>query len=438
MNAHYQVLKEVALSLQIEYKIAIIFYFYSPLFDLTKEINDAKNCGFHTVVCNEFNESSMSLTTHKPLNSIANNKKVSIFKKIKENKRKLMEFNNTLSTIKPSLILISDNSINYDITLFIKSCKMNNTKIFCIPFGMINSECVLERIEKSDIKKSYSFIDKITSKVFPKYVLKKNGIGYLPVSSSSIFALQYMKVNIKRPWAWNAHDITGVFVDSISSKELNLNQGLLLDNMIFTQPIEKCDTKSYLSREQFIQRLSLDPNLPILLFNIPAPLSGLLGLKGCSFDNPKSIVNAFLDLPKQIVDNTNLVWTLHPRLKKEDFIYVESKGVKILEISGAKLIPICDIFIGSDSTLFKTALLMSKPVVNFQVFGLNTEIFSNEKGYFVTKNKYQYQKIINILINNKRFYDKVVNDIENTRFGNDKSYPLVHEYLFKFVNQNKL
>ncbi|MCB0744961.1 MAG: hypothetical protein KDC67_13720, partial [Ignavibacteriae bacterium] len=39
MNAHYPVLKEVSFTLRLELKAEISFYFYSSLFDLTKEIS---------------------------------------------------------------------------------------------------------------------------------------------------------------------------------------------------------------------------------------------------------------------------------------------------------------------------------------------------------------------------------------------------------------
>ncbi|WP_034044544.1 hypothetical protein [Wocania ichthyoenteri] len=430
MNAHYPVLKEVSHILQTECNTMISFYFYSSLFDLTKEISDAKTLLFDTIVNNDFDKNHVNLTSYKPIRQeLNNNTLTSIFRKIKENKRKIKEMNGVINNIKPSFVLISDNTINYDISLFVKACKINSVDVFCVPFGLIVPNCILERLEKNSLKSSKSSIKSIVSNIFPKYILKKNGNTYLPKSLTSIAGLELIKAGSKRPWTWNAHNITGVFVDSVFSKEFCLNQGLPLDKIILTQPIEKSSYKNSLSREELTQKLSLDPNLPILLFNVPAPLLGLINLKGCDFNDPKSIIYAFLKLPTSIRGNANLIWTLHPRLKKEDYLFVESMGIKIIETSGAKLISACDVFIGNDSTLFKTALFMSKPIVNYQVFGLKTDIFKNEKGYYTAKNKHQYINLLEMLLRDISVYNNAAKEIDYKRFGNDKSYPEIHEYL---------
>lgn len=436
MNAHYQVLKDIALELQLKGEASISFYFYSYLFDLSKEISDAKDCGFNTIEINKFDKSNMSFTSYKPIDSTVNikNDLISLFfKKTVEMKRKFREIQEDIYKTNPRFVLIADNSINYDIPLFIKACYSKDISIFNIPFGVVSPEITLERIKKSSYPRGNDLMKMIISRIIPKYVYRSNGNSYLPLPSTSIASLELLKAGLKRPWAWNASDITGVFVDSVFSKELNLNQGLPMSKMISIKSIEM-NNQNYSSKEEFIRKSSLNPNLPLLLFNIPAPLLGLINLKGCEFSNPKSVVNAFFDLPESIKKYTNLVWTLHPRLKKEDYLFVERMGIKIIETPGAKIIPFCDIFIGSDSTLFKTALSMSKPVINYQVFGLTSEIFANEKGYFNAKNQDQYQSIIDRLVNNKMFYNEVVQQIKYTRFGNDMTHPLIHEYLIEQLN----
>lgn len=311
MNAHYQVLKDIALELQIKGKAAISFYFYSYLFDLSKEISDAKACGFNTIVINKFDKINMSFTSYKPIDSTVNKRNdfISLFKKTSEMKRKFREIQKDIYKINPRFVLISDNSINYDIPLFIKACNSKDISIFNIPFGIVSPEITLERVKKSSFATRNDFMKTIISNLFPKYVYTSNGNSYLPLQSTSIASLEFIKAGVKRPWAWNANDITGVFVDSVFSKELNLNQGLPMNRMISIKSTEM-NNQNYLSKEEFIKKSSLNPNLPLLLFNIPAPLLGLINLKGCEFSDPKSVVNAFFDVPESIKKYNNLVWTI--------------------------------------------------------------------------------------------------------------------------------
>lgn len=436
MNSHYQVLRDVCASLKhFNDDLSIIVYFYSKTFDFTRQIEDAKKTGFlihlddETNPVAEINEDYFKINRDL-LGGITDFFPDEFKIEIRKTQKILIRMLYSLKLLTPDLVLVSDNTICHNIPCFIKTCKIVNKPVINIPFGLHQPLYN----QKMTLGTSEPILDEIVTKKFPRYILNSEGKSYLPLSAAQIVSFEYLGVEIPRPWAWNANDIDKIIVDSEYSHRLNLEQSVPSKSLTRIQSLINrniCKSKAILTIPKSIKG---ELELPIVLINAPAPLQGLMEIPECSFEDPKEMISAFLKFPSDILDKAHFVWCVHPRLKKEDYSYVQTWGVHIVDAPAVDLLPVCDVFVGSDSTLFKTALLLKKPVVNFQIRN-DVSLFRYVGGCIDIMDKFSYHKTIVKLTCDNEYYNKVIGQIDSDLFGYVSEYlPTVYDILHKTLH----
>jgi CDP-glycerol glycerophosphotransferase (TagB/SpsB family) len=108
-----------------------------------------------------------------------------------------------------------------------------------------------------------------------------------------------------------------------------------------------------------------------------------------------------------LVKNFNVVIRLHPRMKIEDFMFVEDYGIKVAAWDTADLIPLCDIYVASVSATIRWAITCGKPVINYDVYRYRYQDFTQVKGVITIEEKYDFIKVLSRLTNDMDYYNEI-------------------------------
>ncbi len=112
----------------------------------------------------------------------------------------------------------------------------------------------------------------------------------------------------------------------------------------------------------------------------------------------------------------NVLFQLHPGVTDEYMVYLESIGAKISSRNIADLIPLCDIFVTSVSSVIRLAIVCGIPVINYDVYRFQYTDYVDAKGVLTIQDKAKYKNTLDKLIADRSYY-KLIKDNQKVCSG---------------------
>lgn len=326
-----------------------------------------------------------------------------------------------LSTTKPDIILLSSDRMVGVETALVKESQYLKIPSLILPTAISTpSASINYRHRKSDFTQKYvinGFIKKALRVLFPKWTteFRNHTVLFYPLTKS--IAAQILKIMPSNPWALGGGNASLMAVMSQMAKDMFLSQSIDRNKLVITgkassDRLFQNARNAESNRKKFIFEHKIPSKNKIILCSIPQLAEHQL----LSWDDHWQEIR-FLFSTLSNVNNSELVLTLHPRSRFENYskLAAENNALLINNHDVNDLLPICDIFVCCYSTCATLAIGLLKPTVNIDFYGFDYPFYEKLSGLIHLKDKEKLAPTLDRLVSDQNEYTKYVKASRSSR-----------------------
>lgn len=290
-----------------------------------------------------------------------------------------------LAQYRVSLVVLGGDVVHYDTACFVRAAHNNKISAVLVPCTMSNA---LEMAESYYPMRDYWLThgyNRWFGKFFPQWVYEHKGRKLLRLPAPRALALEILRLAPPKPWI----NLSG-FADAIATESEAMvtyytREGIPRDQLTLIGTIADDVLADILVRVHdrrlaLYEKLHLNLEKPLVVSALPPDQLYMVGGRPeCEFRSYHDLVTFWIESLAQIT-NYNVVVNLHPALSYEKLKQYERGGVTIVSENVTALIPLCDIFVASVSTIIRWAIACCKPVINYDVYRFRYNDYLNLPG----------------------------------------------------------
>lgn len=311
---------------------------------------------------------------------------------------------------KPSIVILSIDIPDYETGVYIKAAhKYNIPVLVYISLNGLGEEWVKVYSDYTHLSTKRP-MNSLIGKLFPKWVHSYNEKEFIMMPSGQILARELLGVAPPSPWIDGSTNADAVIAESNVLYQRGISSGLSPDKLHLTgstvhDDMQRVVLSASALREQLYQTLGLPPGKPMILTSILPPYYG----RKCPneyFPTHKELVE-FWFKSLAALTQYNVVVCLHPSMKYDDLSYIEQWGPKISGQATQLLIPLCHLFVTSQSSTITYAVAAGKPVINFDVCQYRHKVYTGAPGTFTMEDRDEYLRTLHRLTSDNSFYREI-------------------------------
>lgn len=299
-----------------------------------------------------------------------------------------------------NLILLGGDLVHYDSSTFIKIGHELGVRSVIVPCTMSNA---LEMAESYFSDKRYAisnFGNWLAGKLMPEWVYVHKGKKMLRAPADRAFAMYLLKLSPPFPWINNSSYADVIAAESEMMELYYTREGISKKQITITGSpshdiLANISMNISQSKKELCKKFNLDASKPIILSPLVPNQHYLAGGRPeCEFQTYEQLVEFWIQsLAKKNTSHTVLI-NLHPSVKKEDYKKFEHYGLTVTDIDVATLIPLCDLFIASVSSIIRWAIACAKPVLNYDVYKFRYTDYLHQPAVITVEEKKDFQNLL--------------------------------------------
>jgi UDP-N-acetylglucosamine 2-epimerase len=211
----------------------------------------------------------------------------------------------------------------------------------------------------------------------------------------------------QRPWVLNSDSSSVIAVENEHMLEYYRNEGIQEEQLVVTGAIyDDVLTRATLNkislRKELYHKLDLTEGQRLLLCALPPNQFP----RTCEFGDYTSMITCWMqDLAS--VQGWNVVVRPHPRQTQNEIALLAGFGVKVTTLDTASLVPLCDLYVASVSATIRWAIACGKPVINYDVYQMKYNDYSEVKGVLTVHKREDFTYILNRLTTDSEYFGDV-------------------------------
>lgn len=306
------------------------------------------------------------------------------------------------------LVLPSDN--RYDLPAYVKAAHLEHIGVVLVPQFMAGALEWAEYVFDKPVYQAKGFLNRIVVALYPRWSFLYKGRRLVALPGDQILARELLGIAPPLPWILHSGQADAIALESDAVRDYCIAEGLASDKLVVTGSTAldiMFDVMSARAHKKAIlcRKLGLPEDLPILLTALP-PDSLYMGRPECDFKTYDDLVE-FWCRSLTSIQGYNHIVVLHPSVRHEDLKYIEKYGVKIAVEPTMNVIPLCDIFVASISSVIQWAITCSIPVLNYDVYRYRYTDYNNVPGVFTMEEQQDFLDELIKLASNSGYYAKI-------------------------------
>lgn len=424
VNSEYHVQLALAKLLRERSSLHPVFCFDSVAHNLYKEVQMCKNEGF---TVNEFTKSynykdgrKFIMTYHQHTNRSNYNKSfwkdlqdllllvIKVRKLLRHYTRIIWLFRQNLKRNRFLLLVVSNNKYSFNNPYFIKAAHMEGIQVISLPFGMPTPHTLATILVKEKKLNLNRPVNKLASFLFPKWKYQKNHLNLLALPAEFLIVMELLDAAPELPWSGNGGRADFILTESTYMKNHYLQQGIKEEKLVLTGALYN-DVLTYVLKErkqyynEFCLKHELDPNKPMVLTSLPLYLETFMD-RALEFASYEDFVNFYVECLVKINIHFNIAVSIHPRMYPEHISGLNYPGIIISDERLEHLMPLCKFYINCGSTTTRWAIACTKPVINYDFYRLNSDIFTVKEGVVTVNTPEEFQKVLHLMSCDNKYY----------------------------------
>jgi hypothetical protein len=284
--------------------------------------------------------------------------------------RRLRFARRVMSHERPAIVILALDIPQYDTAEFIKAARTAGIpSVFYLSLLGLAEEWV-EVYSRDPRLHGRSPLNRFVASRYPKWVYRHQDRDVLLLPAAEILVKEWLGLAPPQPWFDGSSNADAVVAESAVLLDRGVSQGLQTDNVVLTGHTVHDDMARVAARraeslDEIYRELGLPAGRPLILTSIIPPYYGR-ERPNPLFDSYRELVEFWFTSLAE-VPGFNVIAVLHPSMSYEEMQYIEQWGIRISRRSTHLLLPLCHLFVTSQSSTITYASACGKPVINFDV-----------------------------------------------------------------------
>lgn len=337
---------------------------------------------------------------------------IMVFVKFLVDHAKLSQKNRkAFSVISPAMVVVPEDGVGGNLHL-IKMAHKRGLPVITIPYEYSTKKQIVEAVKNTSTHQNpfntNSLINRTIAHLFPKWVFEFDGERMLRERPLIILALEILHLAPRDPWTVHGGYADFIAVESpkmfshyiregIPEKKLVLTGSMADDHLLAT--FRQRDAL----RADLCSSLGLKGGRNIILSSIPTDYTSR---PECEFKNYEELIDFWIESLNHLKD-VDVVLQLHPAVSPEQERYIRSKHFPISDRNIANLIPLCDVFVTSVSSVIRMAIVCQVPVLNYDVYQFGYKDYEEATGVMTVSSQFVFSDILNRLTSDQEFRSSI-------------------------------
>lgn len=316
-----------------------------------------------------------------------------------------------LSVIDPAAVVVPEDGVGGNLPL-IKAARNRGLPVTIVPYEYSTKKQIVEAVKGASIHRNLfgmkSLMNRMIAYLFPKWAFEFEGERLLRERPLIIIALEILRLAPRDPWTVHGGYADLIAVESPKMLSHYIREGIPEKKLVLTGSIaddhllETFRQRDVL-RENLYASFGLKGGRGIFLSSIPTDYTSR---PECEFDNYEALIDFWVGRLSRLKD-VDVLLQLHPAVTPEQEKYIRSKGIPVSDRNIANLIPLCDVFVTSVSSVIRMAIVCQIPVLNFDVYRFGYKDYVEATGVVTVSSKDEFADMLNRLASDREFRDSI-------------------------------
>jgi hypothetical protein len=309
---------------------------------------------------------------------------VRLIKMLRAKRKELRWARETLSTHKPVLLAVTEDGVGGPVPL-VHTARRLGIPVLVIPYEFSTLKQPVLSIRSGPRHKDHvinSALRRWVAARYPSWALTWEEEPLLRLPAMHVLSFEWLKMAPPQPWAVHGGEADRVAVESPAMQRHYLSLGMppakltltgaLSDDNLYQHMLRRDET-----RRALFQELGWAEDSLFLLCSLPPDYTGKR--QEACFSNYRDQLTFWIHTLRQL-GRFKVLYQLHPAVTDAEKNFVASLGVPVTTQDPAALIPCCDLFITSVSSIIRWAIACGKPVINFDVYRFDYDDYRDVPG----------------------------------------------------------
>lgn len=317
------------------------------------------------------------------------------------------------SELNPAIVVVAQDGVGGNRAI-IKVARAKHIPVVVVPYEYSTKRQPAEMIVSLQ---NYRFwygmhnpVNRLMARWFPHWIYEHNGEQLLRDVGTSIWVEEVLGLAPKLPWTVHGGWADHIAVESEHMRQHYLGEGVSANKLTVSGALSDDVLATAMSeREQNWARLALALDLPrhhrLILCALPP--DHVSSRPACDFRSYQEMIDFWVDSLLTLEDAT-VIFQLHPRVAPEQAEYIAERGAKISRWDIAELIPLCDIFVTSVSSVIRMAIACKKPVINYDVYRFGYADYVEAKGVLTLDDQADFLQVLHKMVTDEAYYAEIV------------------------------
>lgn len=316
------------------------------------------------------------------------------------------------------IITVGDRHVGYE-TALLREVRKRNIPSLIVPFAMSFPEAAAEpRLRDPEFKKKYAVRGPwrcFLRILFPSWVYVFKGAPIFfhpPYIALAAWCLGMMP---RRPWTIGGGAATKMAVESEAIRKMFIEQGAREEKMVVTGKPGLDAIAEQLGKQtprETRQKLGIAPDARVILCTVPQLAEHDL----LPWDRHKKEMQFLFET--MAATGAHVLLSLHPRSDKAWYKpLADAAGAHIVDERIYGLLPACDVFVATYSSIVAQAIALHKPSVVVDFFELEYFLYARAPGVTVLRDRAAFLPTLKTLLNDPKAYDAAVRAQESRGTG---------------------
>lgn len=326
-------------------------------------------------------------------------------------KSTLYKIQNFFAENKCHILLIAEANIWHLSESFIQAAHHNGAKVVIAPYAFCTPEEPANHYFNNKLFRAQKGDEEV---IDSKWFYTHQGVKMLRLPKAQILAIEECCISSKSPWVQESSSADVLIAESMAMKKHYLSLGIpeeqikVLGDVNHDRLFEFYNSRK-VNREKLCRELRLPLGKKIFLFSLFPDYIFMHGAK-CEFKNYHAMLTYITNRIKDCSD-ANIILCLHPSLRPEDFMFLESDRVKISKRPTAQLIAIADLYVTSVSSTIKWAISMGVPVINYDVYKMRYDDYKDVPGVLNIEEQSEFEEVIKCIKNDTKYLSNLAKNL---------------------------
>jgi hypothetical protein len=313
-------------------------------------------------------------------------------------RRRILAFRRTMLERRPDVVVLAEDNVGHATGIFTRVAREFGCPVVVVPYTVADAREPAESFFNEPEHQVDTWRRRRTVRRYPHWQYVHLGRPLLRLPWYDIVAQEWFGIAPRQPWALNSGSADAILVESTERVDYYRTAGLAEEPLLavgsaFDDSMARLLADQRAARGELDRAHALDPAKPLVICALPP--DQLPGRPHPQFGTFAELVRAWLR-PWTEQQAFNVVVRLHPRLRREEFAFVETElGLPISERPTSDLVAACDLYVASASATIRWAAACGKPTINYDVFGYRYDDFSRAGGVVHATTQDEYEHLAN-------------------------------------------